>query len=227
MNNSPTAFDTQRIKQKYTFLNDEEINAFISCHSWLKEEKEESIIDEFLEKYFEGLFMRYKFIMDAMKAMKNPPDQQKGESSTDEPTTAEIVTVKKEQFEDEMNTFMGNLEALYLEIFEKRNLKSEFSDMIKLLEENVEKVLEDPQNDSNKKITISNPLYRDDTLVILLNSVGYNVSFVDDQKLVLVMDGKPNEDFLKMVVDTVSVLYLRNEKFLEAVCMHVAAKFEA
>ena len=40
------------LKEKYSMLTEEEITAFMSCHSWLAEEKDQSIIENYLEDYF-------------------------------------------------------------------------------------------------------------------------------------------------------------------------------
>lgn len=62
------------LQNRYDFLTPEEIAQFANNHPWLKEEKDDAIIQSFLEIYFKGIQDRMKFILENLgKVRPKPP----------------------------------------------------------------------------------------------------------------------------------------------------------
>lgn len=60
-----------KIRQHINFISDEEIDSFCSNHPWLLNENDFVIIEDYLIKHFEGLYMRNKLICDNLIKKKN------------------------------------------------------------------------------------------------------------------------------------------------------------
>ena len=197
-----------RLSKKYSFLNDEEINNFINNHSWLINESDDSVIDDFVKQHFSSLFERNKAIIEHLQGIKKIPNSEK----QDIPNENLII---EEEEEDLFGKCLTQLEILYDDVWIKKSDKFHFSELITFLKIRLKMLVEKPNDEFSRQIQLtSNDKLLHKQMVMLLNSLGFEQINIG-QEILLINNKNLNKRFLEDLIDIIDELYLNNPQFIK------------
>lgn len=214
------------IKEKYPFLNDEEITTFMECHSWLKDEKDPSILEEFLEEYFKGLAVRYNNIVESLEKMKNKdkesiiPEQQSKKENNEIINQNGVINQSKDKeimAQNNFEEYLNNIQTLHKDLFELKNQRQQFFRIIQFLENILNNLLRNIKDPANRQVQIIDPQLKEDIFIIILNSLGFEITLFTENEILLTLNNEPTADFLSIALDTIRSLYLQNPQFMNDV----------
>jgi len=197
------------LKEKYSMLTEEEISAFMNCHSWLAEEKDQSIIENYLEDYFKSMATRYNTIIDSIEKMKKAEKEAEAKNKEEE--------AKAQDTQDNFEELLNNLQTLHKDLFELKNQKEQFYNIIKYFNLVIESLHKNIKDANFRQLSITNPQLKEDAFISMLNNIGFEIALYTDTEILMILNKEPSEDILSVILDMLASLYLRNDQFLRDV----------
>ena len=183
-----------KIKKKYPFLNDEEIAAFFSSHSWLANETDDKIVEDFLYQYHLSLYERHKSICENIKLVN--------EGKYVEPSMSDSRMVQEEEEKQEKQ----NVEKMAEEINRKMEEEDKFGDclmqaeqiqeefqakpdilvkILTFLEERLGALIKNPKDEFSRQMTLKVAYLKAESVRKLVEKIGYNVIDLGDEILAI------------------------------------------
>jgi len=197
------------IKEKYPMLTEEEISAFMSCHSWLADEKDQAIIENYLEDYFKSMATRYNSIIDSIEKMKKAEKEAEAKNKEEEK--------KSQETQDDFEELLNNLQNLHKDLYELKNQRDQFYTIIKYFNLIVESLFKNIKDANFRQLSITNPQLKEDAFLSMLNNLGFDIALYSETEILLILNKEPSEEILSIILDMLASLYLQNQKFLQEV----------